>query len=185
MHLEPQLLTLGNEKDEEDAEVIFRVFQALLPFRLTHVSFVNRTAREAVQKIWQEPRLPKSGKKRLKRPLDFPWSPEARDLYFSGDTANKLVLEHMIPISALTERLFSELENNSCESGDVLEFLKQNHSGFVFAIITKDEDKRIANSGFKKKSSDLSNVWLRYKEALGLDSSDFTSVTNDPRFKES
>lgn len=54
-----QLDTLGEARDRSDAEAIHSIFKALQPLADRGLAVVNRALREAVQKICQEPRMPK------------------------------------------------------------------------------------------------------------------------------
>lgn len=178
-----QLDTKGEMADRADAKAIYEVYKGLQSVRCASPSYVHRAAREAIQKIWQEPRMP-SLKFAHNKPLAYPWSPEARKLFFSGKgREGALVLEHVTPISILRDKVFEEISKPDCTEETIYNLLKEEHEPLSFTIITKAEDTilgaKLRNSMSSKKGS-----YGRYEEALHLKEADFLSVTTDPQYPE-
>ena len=190
--IENQLDSLGDELDRADSDAIYAVFKALQPLTSPRVAKVKeRALREAVQKIWQEPRMPKN-KVAHNKPLDYPWSPNARDLYFAHiadptiSLAYMLDLEHVTPISTLTAQLQEQSAGSGCTPEVFFDLIKAAHKPLCFAILTSKDHKSLGNG--KKKAAALAGegitVWTRYEVGFGLKKDDFISVTQDPRFAD-
>jgi hypothetical protein len=187
-----QLDSLGDKRDRADSEAIYSIFKALQPLASRRLAVVNRALREAIQKIWQEPRMPK-GKTRIfshNKPLDFPWSPNARDLYFSHRTdasvaiTGQLVLEHVTPINILVNGLLSKVAEVDCTEEKFYELLLQEHEPLSFVVLTKEDDNALTRAGLKSAGvvEEGASAWARYEKGCGLTEEDFIGVTADPRF---
>jgi hypothetical protein len=189
-----QLDTLGDERDREDSDAIYSIFKALQPLgspRLTSVK--NRALREAVQKIWQEPRMRQGGSKFAhNKPLAYPWSPGARDLYFahrddpSVIMKNQLDLEHVTPIALLTEKLQAQLAGD-CSSQEFFDEIKRVHEPLCFAVLTRKEHQTLGTKKAKAAIAAIAagvnaSLWARYEVGCGLKEKDFLSINDDPRF---
>ncbi|HEX9226374.1 MAG TPA: hypothetical protein VF885_06910 [Arthrobacter sp.] len=189
--IDNQLNSLGDELDRADSDAIHAVFKALQPLTSPRVIKVKRRAlREAVQKIWQEPRMPK-GESRFahNKPLDYPWSPNARDLYFAhrADPSviikNRLDLEHVTPIGLLTDELEALFTNDECSPDAFFDRLKEVHVPLSFAVLTREDHTALGR--VKMKAATVTgegvSIWARYA-AIGLKEEDFMAITADPRF---
>lgn len=178
-----QLDTKGELVDRADAKAIYEVYRGLQSVRCASTGYVHRAAREAIQKIWQEPRMP-SPKLTHNKPLAYPWSPKARELFFSGKgTEGALVLEHVTPISILRDKIFDEVSKSDCTEETIYKLLQEEHQPLNFTIITKEEDKKLG-AKFKNSVSAKESAYGRYEEALNLKEEDFLAATKDPRYAE-
>lgn len=176
-----QLNTKGEKIDRADAKAIYEVYKGLQSVRCASTSYVHRAAREAIQKIWQEPRMP-SLKTSHNKPLAYPWSPKARDLLLSGKgTKGALVLEHTTPISILRDKIFDEVSKADCTEETIYNLLKKEHEELSFVILTKAEDTKLGKK-FRNSVSTRESSYGRYEEALGLNEEDFLSATKDDRY---
>lgn len=186
-----QLDSLGEERDRNDSDAIFEMFQALQPLSSPSALKVkNRVLREAIQKIWQEPRMPR-GKKRAfshNKPLNYPWSPKARDLYFAHKAdptvtiKGMLDLEHVTPIGTLTANMEARFAAGDYNADEFFDLLQEVHRPFCFAVLTAKEHRGM---GSKLKAAIIpegTSLWARYEVAFGLLEKDFTSITADPRY---
>lgn len=189
--IENQLTSLGDELDRADSDAIYSIFKALQPLTSPRLLKVKRRAlREAVQKIWQEPRMP-AGESRFahNKPLDYPWSPNARDLYFAhrADPSviikNRLDLEHVTPIGILTDELEALSIDAACTADSFFDRLKEVHVPLCFAVLTRDDHLALGRAKMKAATvtGEGVSVWARYA-AIGLKEEDFMAVTADPRF---
>lgn len=187
-----QLDSLGELRDRADAEAIFSIYKALQPLAERKLAVVNRALREAIQKIWQEPRMPK-GKDRIfshNKPLDFPWSPNARDLYFGNrdDSAvtitGQLVLEHVTPINILVNDMLAYVATPDATEEGFYELVLQEHRQLSFVILTKEDDNQLTRAGLKAAgvTEEGSSAWARYEVGCDLREEDFLSITADPRW---
>ncbi len=181
MQSSEQLTSLGAEADRVDASAIVEVHRAVAKIRVTHRAFAGRTARESVQKIWQEPRMPRP-RHTHNKPLDYPWSPAARDAYFAADTTGRLVLEHTTPINHMTAVIFERVVDPAFGADQMLEYLREVHRGLSFVVITKEEDDRLTAAGLRAAKGSGETLWSRYEAALGLGEDGFGAVTDDPRY---
>jgi hypothetical protein len=178
-----QLNTKGESVDRADAKAIYEVYKGLQSVRCASPSYVHRAAREAIQKIWQEPRMP-SLKFAHNKPLAYPWSPKARELFFSGKaTGGALVLEHVTPISILRDKIFDEISKPDCTEETIYKLLQEEHKPLSFTIITKKEDTELGRK-FKNSVSTKEGAYGRYEEALNLKEEDFLPATQDPKYPE-
>jgi hypothetical protein len=186
-----QLNSLGDDLDRADSDAIYSIFKALQPLASPRLAKVKRRAlREAVQKIWQEPRMPR-GESRFahNKPLNYPWSPNARDLYFahradpSVPITNRLDLEHVTPIGLLTDELEAFFGDADCTTDAFFDRLKKVHVPLCFAVLTREDHQALGR--VKMKAATVSgegvSVWARYA-AIGLKEEDFFSIIADPRF---
>ena len=181
MRSENQLETFGEDRDRLDAEAIHKVFQGLILIRTTSKGFVNKLARETIVKIWQEPRMPRL-RYTHNKPLEYPWSPLARDLFFNGETVGALVLEHVTPISHLCEEIFTKIAEERCTNDDIYDLIMKSHAPLSFTVITKTEDDLVTSAGLRSNLSELEGAWARYTQALSLRQEDFLAVTEDERY---
>lgn len=190
--IDDQLDSLGDELDRADSDAIYSIFKALQPLTSPRLAKVKeRALREAVQKIWQEPRMPKN-RFAHNKPLDYPWSPNARDLYFahkadpSISLANRLDLEHVTPISILTTQLQEESAGTGCTPEVFLGLIKKAHKPLCFAILTSEDHQSLGKGkkGAAAVAGEGITVWTRYEVGFGLKKEDFMSVTEDPRFAD-
>lgn len=103
---EHQLENLGPERNLADAQYIFDVFQAHIRYKNAmnetgerySLASVNVVDRNALQKMWEEARIPKERYSHNK-PYDFPWSKNARALFVQGgDLARKFHLKHTLEL---------------------------------------------------------------------------------------
>lgn len=178
-----QLDSKGEKIDRADAKAIYEVYKGLQSVRCASTSYVHRAAREAIQKIWQEPRMP-SLKTSHNKPLAYPWSPKARDLILSGKaTKGALVLEHTTPISILRDKIFDEVSKEDCTEETIYNLLKKEHEELSFVILTKAEDTKLGKK-FRNSLSSRESAYGRYEEALGLTETDFISATKDDRYPQ-
>lgn len=187
-----QLDSLGEDRDRTDSGAIYAIYKALQPLASRRLAVVNRALREAIQKIWQEPRMPK-GKDRAfshNKPLDFPWSPKARDLYFRSKSdppvtiKGQLVLEHVVPINILVNDLLAKVAEADCTEEKFLELLREEHRQLSFVVLTKEDDNELTRAGLKAAGvNELgASAWARYEVGCGLKEDDFLAVTADPRY---
>ncbi len=182
MRISNQLDSFGDVQDRLDAAAIHKVFQGLQIIRSTS-GFTNKLARESIVKIWQEPRMPKM-RYTHNKPLEYPWSPLARDLFFNGETVGALVLEHVVPISHLCDDIFITLNEANCTDEKIYNLLIKSHSPLSFTIITKAEDDVVTGAGLRSALSELDGEWARYEQALGLKEEHFKAITEDDRYSE-
>lgn len=183
MRVRNQLNLLGEDRDRRDAAAIREICKGLELVRSASksTSYPNRAAREAIVKIWQEPRMPKPRHKHNK-PLEYPWSQDARDLYFAGNTSNTLVLEHVRPISHLRDEVFAAVVLPGCTDQTIYDIMIGAQKWMNFAIITKAEDDRLTSAGLRTALADAEGDWARYEQALNLTKDHFLAVTDDPRY---
>lgn len=181
MIVENQLNSFGEERDRLDAAAIHTVLRGLKTVRPHSTGFVNKLARESIVKIWQEPRMPEL-RYTHNKPLEFPWSPLARDLFFTGETVGALVLEHVIPISHLRDEIFDKIDEEDCTDEVIYDLIIKSHTPLSFTVITKAEDNLLTSAGLRSALSELDGEWARYSQALGLNKDDFRAVTEDERY---
>lgn len=176
-----QLVSFGAESDFADAAHI-RVMLVQLARRFkTHQAKAYSTARDMIVDEWQEARLPDI-RHTHNKPIVYPWSKMARDLFFAGDTSSKLVLEHVVPADHLVKKvLFPAVENPDFTDQMMLDLLVKEHSGLVLAVISKAEDRMIDLKKLRNVHIESDDSWARYKLA-GLDTSTFMALIDDDRF---
>ena len=176
-----QLDTKGEITDRADAKAIFEVYKGLQSVRCASTTYVHRAAREAIQKIWQEPRMP-SLKFAHNKPLTYPWSPKARELFFSGKgREGALVLEHATPICFLRDKIFEEISKPDCTEETIYNLLREENETLSFTVITKKEDTKLGTK-LRNRMASKEGPYGRYEEALELKEEDFLSVTEDPKY---
>ena len=141
-----QLEGLGDKRDKKDAEIVFKIFKALKSLKDDKVceKVVNRTARETIQQVWQQPRLPKE-KYSHNKPYKFPWSEAAKELLDEDSAKGKLVLEHSMEMIKYTNELFDEIGKNIDSVNKMLMYLIKTHNYYGFAIITNKEHKDLTS----------------------------------------
>lgn len=165
-----QLESLGAERDAADLDTIYGLFTSLgrtLEIARNAPSGspesrgkgdIGKILRLSVALLWQEPRIPGSGKPKQKldhnKPFVFPWSEKARDVYFGKkadptvSTANQLVLEHTHPAKLLTGDLLKMI-NEGCTKDQWTKFFLEAHKGLSFVILTKEEDNALTKAGLR------------------------------------
>lgn len=182
-----QLDGLGEARDRTDAGHIYAMFKALQPVPANSVR--TRALRETIQKLWQEPRMAR--KPGLiyshNKPLDFPWSPKARDLYFrrladpSFSLAHRLDLEHVRPLGLTVLELLEKVTDPGFTAEETLSWLRERHKGLSFAVLTSTEHSGMGQ--LKAADVDTSlDAFARYRQACGLAAEDLISVIEDPRW---
>lgn len=168
-----QLEDFGEERNLADAQYIYDVFKA----HITYVENMNRLGekysmasvnvvdRNALQKMWEEARIPKARFSHNK-PYDFPWSKNARELYAQGGHMARLFhLEHTLELKTIKDEAIrrmrlAEGEEKAISSGeDMLGYLVEIHMGTAFVILTAEEHSRLSK-GDPSKSED---VWAFYE----------------------
>lgn len=170
---ENQLEDLGEVRNLADAQYIFDVLQAHIRYADTmnksgekySMATVNVVDRNAVQKMWEEARIPKFRHSHNK-PYDFPWSKNARELYAKGGEMARLFhLEHTLELKTIKDEAIRRMrlpegEQDAIQSGeDMLHYLEEIHHGTAFVILTAEEHSRLPK-GEAFKSED---VWAFYE----------------------
>lgn len=178
-----QLDSLGDEKDLKDATAILTVFRGLLDIRDGYKSFSNRLARLTVQHLWEEPRKPRSPDPDAPQPIVYPWSPDARKAAIDRNTVGNLVFEHTTPLVQVCDEIFQRLADPDFDQHAMLDHLREIYRGLCFVVITKADDKKLTNAGWRNTSPDPTDPWSRYKSGLGLGADDFKSLAADPEYK--
>lgn len=140
----------------------------------------NRKAKGWLVDNWHEERMPVY-RFTHNKPVEYPWSKSARDMFFAGETTSKLVLEHNKPVSHLLEVLFAEVEKPDCTDQTFFDLLVKEHSGLNFAILTKAEDQQIDDKGLRYTHIESEDDLERYRRAE-IDTSTLMALTEDPRF---
>lgn len=201
-----QLDSRGPVQDRIDAEQVHAIFAALKPVVSSwpkgtkRLGVVKRALREAIQKIWQEPRMPKAnksgGKDKLifshNKPLAYPWSPNARDLYFAHRAdpsviiSNQLVLEHVVPMGTLVDEILQKMDQTSFGKDEFVSYLIAKHNKLSFVVLTREDDNAISKAKYKNRIVDEPGAteWARYEKGCGLMEDDFLAVTADDRFED-
>lgn len=170
---ENQLEDLGEERSLADAQYIYDVFKAHITYEDNmnksgekySMASVNVVDRNALQKMWEEARIPKE-KYSHNKPYDFPWSKKARELYAKGgDMARLFHLEHTLELKTIKDEAIRRMglvqgEEGAIRSGeDMLDYLVETHRGTTFVILTAEEHSRLSK-GDPSKSED---VWAFYE----------------------
>ena len=178
-----QLDSFG-ERDLSDAAKIRGTLALWAPDRHLKKSPAQGIARKILVDAWQEARLPDACYDRI-RPIEYPWSKSARDLFFAGKTKSSITLEHVKPASyLLKEILFPAAEDPNCTDQMFLDLLVEEHSRLSFTVVTKLEDTLINQAGFRDKHVESEDDWARYRIA-GIDPSTFMALFEDERFDQS
>lgn len=176
-----QLVSFGAESDFADASHIRAILVHLARRSKTHEAKAYQQARGMLVDEWQEARLP-AIRHTHNKPIDYPWSKMARDLFFEGNTSNNLVLEHVVPADYLVKKvLFPAVENPDFTDQMMLDLLVKEHSGLIFTVISKAEDRIIDSKKLRNVHIKSDDAWARYKEA-GLDTTNFMALIDDERF---
>lgn len=176
-----QLVSFGADSDFADAAHIRGMLVLLARRFKTHKAKAYSQARDMLVDEWQEARLPLV-RHTHNKPVEYPWSKMARDLFFAGDTSNKLVLEHVVPADYLVKKvLFPAVENPDFTDQMMLDLLIKEHNGLVFAVISKAEDRMIDLKKLRNVHIESDDSWARYKKA-GLDTTTFMALIDDERF---
>ncbi|MBD7986249.1 hypothetical protein H9649_16890 [Sporosarcina sp. Sa2YVA2] len=168
-----QLEDLGEVRNAADAQYIYDVLHAHIRYadamkesgeRFT-MAAVNVVDRNAMQKMWEEARIPKIRHSHNK-PYDFPWSRNARELYAKGgDMARLFHLEHTLELKTIKDEAIrrmrlSEGEEEAIRSGaDMLKYLEEIHYGTAFVVLTADEHSRLPKGDLAKTE----DVWVFYE----------------------
>jgi hypothetical protein len=176
-----QLISLGDERDLKDAGKIRGTLALWAPDRRDKRSPAGSIARKILVDAWQEARLPDPIFDRI-RPIEYPWSESARDLFFAGKTKSAITLEHVKPASyLLKEVLFPAAEDPNVTDEMFLDLLNAEHSRLSFTIVSKLEDDMINHAGFRDKHVESEDDWARYTLS-GIDTSTFMALVDDERF---
>lgn len=169
-----QLQDLGEARNLADAQYIFDVFQAHIRYKNTmnatnepySLATVNVVDRNALQKMWEEARIPKERYSHNK-PFDFPWSKNARALYAEGgNMARKFHLEHTLELKTIKNEALRRMqlpkENPECitDGAALLEYLEQIHQGTAFVVLTAEEHSRLP----KRDVLQNEDVWTFYAQ---------------------
>lgn len=169
-----QLQKLGEARNLADAQYIFDVFQAHIRYKNTmnatnepySLATVNVVDRNALQKMWEEARIPKERYSHNK-PFDFPWSKNARALYAEGgNMARKFHLEHTLELKTIKNEALRRMqlpkENPECitDGAALLEYLEQIHQGTAFVVLTAEEHSRLP----KRDVLQNEDVWTFYAQ---------------------
>lgn len=170
---ENQLEDLGEVRNLADAQYIYDVLRAHIRYADTmkesgtaySMATVNVVDRNAVQKMWEEARIPK-GRHSHNKPYDFPWSKNARELYAKGgDMARQFHLEHTLEFKTIKDEAIRRMrlpegEPKAIRSGeDMLQYLEYIHQGTAFVILTAEEHSRLP----KGEASKTDDVWAFYE----------------------
>ena len=176
-----QLESFGAESDFADAAHIRGILVHLARRYKTHKAKAYAQARGMLVDEWQEARLPTT---RLghNKPIEYPWSKMARDLFFDANTNDTLVLEHVMPAEHLVKNvLFPAVEDPDLTDQLFLDLLIKVHSRLTFTVISKAEDRIIDSKKLRNVHIESDDDWVRYKMA-GLDTSTFMALMDDDRF---
>ena len=175
-----QLDSKGEDGDRADALELYRVFEGLSHFSDGAFGDTNKIARLAVQHLWQYGKSPYPRHSHNK-PLDYPWSEDARNLYFEGKATGNLVLEHVRPLGTLVESLFKIVREGGEDSKEKFyEELIEEHSHLNFTVISNEDNDLLDKAGLRTKLVP-GGPWARY-EMVGLMREQFKSITEDERF---
>lgn len=199
-----QFDSISEDRDAADLDALYKVFCVLAPSiqrglkagkgsaEAKGAGLLNKTLRMLIVNLWQEPRIPGSGRPKQKhdhnKPFVYPWSEKARDVYFakradkSLSTANRLVLEHTHPAKMLTNRLI-ELINEDTTQEQWTKYFLEAHKALSFVIITKEEDVALSKAGLRSAIVSIdedSSPFARYRKA-GIEG-EFVSLLDDPRW---
>lgn len=207
MRDENQFDSLGEQRDAADLEALYGMYSSLAPTlhrarNAPALSLESRGKKDmglmlrlGIVHIWQEPRLAGFRTKESKRlihthnkPLHYPWSKHARDLFFkskadSSSLSGALVTEHAVPVDIYAKQL-QELIIQGCTKQEWIDAFLESQSGLVLTVITKEDNKRLDGVKLRKTmSADDPSPWARYA-AAGLPREDFMALTDDPRWTE-
>lgn len=175
-----QLESFG-ERDLLDAAKMRQTLAIWAQDRTAKKSPAYGIARKILVDAWQEARLPDACFDRI-RPIEYPWSESARDLFFAGKTKGNITLEHVKPASyLLKEILFPAAEDPECTDEVFLDLLIREHSRLSFTVVTDFEDKMINQAGFRDRHVESEDDWARYRLS-GIDPSNFMALFEDERF---
>lgn len=140
------------------------------------VSARSRIVREAIWFGWEHPRLPRP-LIASKYPTAYPWSAAARARYHQASMKPAggwgLVFEHLRPRGYLVREVLARVD--VLDLAGLISLLR---SETFAAIITLDEDKRIAHAGLARSmppDDDGTDPWSRYRRA-GLDVGGFSPL---------
>lgn len=171
---EHQLENLGPERNLADAQYIFDVFQAHIRYKNAmnetgerySLASVNVVDRNALQKMWEEARIPKERYSHNK-PYDFPWSKNARALFVQGgDLARKFHLEHTLELKTIKDEALRRIQlpsgdEQAIRNGeDMLAYLEKIHEGTAFVVLTAEEHSRLP----KRDVLQSKDVWAFYEQ---------------------
>lgn len=175
-----QLDSKGEGQDRADAMALYQVYEGLAHLRSGSIGNTHKIAKLAIQHLWQQTRLP-APRHTHNKPLDYPWSKRARDLFFAGDTSGNLVFEHVRPLSTLVEVLFAIVEEAGDDSREKFyQKLVEEHSHLNFTVISNEDNTLLDKAGLRSKMVP-GGPWARY-ELVGLMREQFKSITEDERF---
>lgn len=201
---ENQFESLGEQRDTADLDTLYQIYSSLgmtLDRALTApagsleargVKDIGLILRLSIVHVWQEPRMVRTGtNEKLHghgKPLLYPWSKRARDLFFdsisddSVSLSGQLVGEHCVPIDVHRKHL-QGLILAGCTKQEWVDAFLESQSGLNFAIVTKKDDRGLD----KKKLRTVllagdPSPWARYA-AAGLPRESFMALVDDPRWE--
>ena len=169
-----QFRSLGKERDLADAQYIYDIFCAHINYVKEmdkqgvkySLATVNVVDRNAFHKIWEEVRIPKDRISHNK-PVEFPWSKNARELYIKGgDLSRKFHLEHILELKTIKNEAIRRMMLGSSEKdtikdgGDMLDYLNGLNRETAFLILTSEEHKKLS----KGDESKVENPWAYYEK---------------------
>jgi len=174
-----------NKRDLADANLIYMIFKGVKESETLNngnrIGVYNRMLRVAIQDIWLNPRSEKA--KGDRRPACWPWSEEARDVYFgsikngrpnSKVIANNLVMEHVIKAKSISEKIFNMMEKINNKE-DMFAALKELHKNPYAVVITKIQHDIIDHK---------EDGWKRYENCKEIDINRFKSLLEDERYAD-
>jgi hypothetical protein len=164
------LPSLGEDQDRVDAAAVIGIFASTvshpdLPAPSGRPSDLGKIRRMTLDAIWEWPR------RKDWRPLNVPWSADARAVYEADPRAATrnlgmgLVTEHVVPVNVIISVLMAGEQTVDAYLG-VLRSL------CILSVITKAEDARLTATGFAHYHPDPTDPWSRPR-AAGLDVDDF------------
>jgi len=180
--VESQFLSLGVERDLDDAKLILDEFKRAKAFKgKAQFGALMTRANKSLVTFWETPRLTYP-KYTHNKPHSILWSKDSRDLYFSTEKLDgKLVLEHIYPTDLKAKTLLELIDDKVSTPEDMLKWIQENYSGVVLTIITKSEDKLLEGEWKAKATSD-GDIWGRYKAAK-LNTNEFLALNEDIRYE--
>lgn len=161
-----QLLELPT--DERDAGYLFRFYEIWVD-QAEDGTLRNRSMKQHLCDEWQHPRLPGPSHGPKRYAAGLPWSSEARRLVLSGESlGNKLVFEHIDPVGNTVEELLRSCRSGEVQSAqDMLQKLRDVHTGPRFAVIAKSDDDSITAAGYRTTAPEPGNPLSRYSPVSG------------------
>lgn len=168
--VEPVELVLSAEsRDQVDLALVLRVLRAHEQHEAAGGGRpAVRALRETLFFVWEQPRLPRGGK----RSRHLPHSPAART-WRSAGREDGLVYEHVMPISLVIRQLLASVPADVAALRAVLDTATDR------VIVTKAEDDALNTQGMRNAVPLTGDPWSRY-ERIGLRRSDFRPMEPTP-----